>query len=84
MKSTPQRPHTEHPVALAIRVPAQTADPQYCLADRQFRRLHPFAEVAHQRLNLVPAQHLNRRRLRRLPPPEEMARHLISSFQDLL
>ena len=71
MKSMPQRPHTGHPVALVIRVAAQTADPQHCLADRQFRRLHPFAEVAHQRLNFVPAQHLKRRRLRRRPCPRK-------------
>ncbi len=34
MKPTPQRPHTRHPVSLAVQVPAQTADPRHCLTPR--------------------------------------------------
>ena len=45
MKPTPQCPHARHPVAFAIQVPAQTADPQHRLADRQFRWLHPFPKA---------------------------------------
>src|SRR5512135_498215 len=67
MQPAPQCPHPRHPGPLAIEVTAQAADPQHRLADRQLRRLHPRAEVAHQDLNLVCAQHLRSRRLRGLP-----------------
>ena len=58
MKPTPQCPHARHPIAFAIQVPAQTADPQHRLADRQFRWLHPFPKATYQHLDLVFAQDL--------------------------
>ena len=68
MKPTPQCPHARHPIAFAIQVPAQTADPQHRLADRQFRWLHPFPKATYQHLDLVFAQDLQRRGLGGLPP----------------